>query len=51
MARMICCIKGTSTCCNVQRHWETVLERYGKDFREEGRHSYDYKLNSGRIKE
>lgn len=31
--------------------FKTVLERYGKDFREEGRHSYDYKLNSGRIKE
>ncbi len=27
-----------------------VLERYHKDFRKEGRHSYDYKLNSGRIK-
>lgn len=27
-----------------------VLERYQKDFREEGRHSYEYKLNSGRIK-
>ena len=27
-----------------------VLERYHKDFREEGRHSYDYKLKSGRIK-
>jgi short-subunit dehydrogenase len=27
-----------------------VLERYHRDFREEGRHSYDYKLNSGRIK-
>lgn len=27
-----------------------VLERYQKDFREEGRHSYDYKLNSGRVK-
>lgn len=31
--------------------FKTVLERYGKDFREEGRHSYDYKLNSGRKKE
>lgn len=31
--------------------FKTVLERYNKDFREEGRHSYDYKLNSGRIKE
>ena len=27
-----------------------VLERYHNDFREEGRHSYDYKLNSGRVK-
>lgn len=27
-----------------------VLERYHKDFREEGRHSYDYKIKSGRIK-
>jgi short-subunit dehydrogenase len=27
-----------------------VLERYHKDFREEGRHSYDYKLSSGRVK-
>lgn len=27
-----------------------VLERYHADFREEGRHSYDYKLNSGRMK-
>lgn len=27
-----------------------VLERYHKDFRQEGLHSYDYKLNSGRIK-
>lgn len=26
-----------------------VLERYHEDFREEGRHSYDYKVNSGRI--
>lgn len=25
-----------------------VLERYHNDFREEGRHSYEYKLNSGR---
>jgi short-subunit dehydrogenase len=30
--------------------FKEVLERYHKDFREEGRHSYDYKLNSGRIK-
>lgn len=29
--------------------FKNVLERYNKDFREEGRHSYDYKLNSGRI--
>lgn len=27
-----------------------VLARYQEDFREEGRHSYDYKLNSGRVK-
>lgn len=27
-----------------------VLERYHNDFRAEGEHSYDYKLNSGRIK-
>ena len=31
--------------------FKTVLERYHADFREEGRHSYDYKLNSGRIKD
>lgn len=30
--------------------FKKVLERYAADFREEGRHSYDYKLNSGRIK-
>ena len=30
----------------VYRH---VLERYHSDFRAEGRHSYDYKLESGRI--
>lgn len=29
--------------------FKAVLERYQKDFRAEGRHSYDYKLNSGRI--
>ena len=29
--------------------FKTVLARYHKDFREEGRHSYDYKFNSGRI--
>ena len=27
-----------------------VLERYHADFRKEGLHSYDYKLNSGRVK-
>lgn len=27
-----------------------VLERYHTDFREEGRHSYDYKMKSGRVK-
>lgn len=27
-----------------------VLERYHEDFRAEGEHSYDYKLNSGRVK-
>ena len=30
--------------------YKHVLERYHNDFRAEGRHSYDYKLNSGRIK-
>ena len=30
--------------------FRNVLERYHKDFREEGLHSYDYKLNSGRVK-
>ena len=30
--------------------FKTVLERYYSDFREEGRHSYDYKLKSGRVK-
>ncbi len=29
--------------------FKEVLDRYNKDFREEGRHSYDYKLNSGRV--
>lgn len=29
--------------------FKTVLARYQKDFREEGRHSYDYKVKSGRI--
>lgn len=30
--------------------FKNVLARYNADFREEGRHSYEYKLNSGRIK-
>lgn len=30
--------------------FKNVLARYQADFREEGRHSYEYKLNSGRIK-
>ena len=30
--------------------YQEVLQRYHNDFRAEGRHSYDYKLNSGRIK-
>lgn len=30
--------------------FKSVLERYQADFRAEGRHSYEYKLNSGRIK-
>jgi short-subunit dehydrogenase len=29
--------------------YQEVLRRYHEDFRAEGRHSYDYKLNSGRI--
>lgn len=29
--------------------YKAVLGRYQEDFRAEGRHSYDYKLNSGRI--
>lgn len=29
--------------------FKNVLDRYHEDFREEGRHSYDYKVNSGRI--
>ena len=29
--------------------FKTVLQRYHDDFREEGRHSYEYKLNSGRL--
>ena len=30
--------------------YKHVLERYIADFRAEGAHSYDYKLNSGRVK-
>lgn len=30
--------------------YKHVLERYSADFREEGLHSYEYKLNSGRVK-
>lgn len=30
--------------------FKNVLARYQTDFREEGRHSYEYKLNSGRVK-
>lgn len=30
--------------------FKTVLERYHNDFRAEGRHSYEYKMQSGRIK-
>ncbi len=30
--------------------FKNVLERYHTDFRAEGDHSYDYKLNSGRVK-
>lgn len=29
--------------------FKTVLSRYYEDFREEGRHSYDFKLKSGRL--
>lgn len=29
--------------------FKNVLARYHDDFREEGRHSYEYKLNSGRV--
>ena len=29
--------------------FKNVLERYHQDFRAEGRHSYEYKLNSGRV--
>lgn len=30
--------------------FKKVIERYQADFREEGRHSYDYKVQSGRVK-
>lgn len=30
--------------------YKEVLKRYHEDFREEGRHSYDYKIKSGRVK-
>lgn len=30
--------------------FKTVLERYHADFRAEGEHSYDYKIQSGRVK-
>lgn len=29
--------------------FKEVLERYHEDFRKEGIHSYEYKLNSGRV--
>ena len=29
--------------------YKEVLRRYNEDFREEGRHSYEYKLKSGRM--
>jgi short-subunit dehydrogenase len=29
--------------------YKEVLQRYHEDFRKEGCHSYDYKLNSGRV--
>ena len=32
-----------------EKVYQEVLRRYYEDFRSEGRHSYDYKLNSGRI--
>lgn len=46
--------------CHIENHddlfipkynevFKTVLERYHEDFRKEGLHSYEYKLNSGRI--
>lgn len=31
--------------------YKDVLERYHEDFRAEGIHSYEYKINSGRVKE
>ena len=30
--------------------FKNVLARYQTDFRAEGAHSYDYKVNSGRVK-
>jgi hypothetical protein len=30
--------------------FKNVLERYHKDFRAEGIHSYEYKIESGRVK-
>lgn len=35
---------------NYNEIYHTVLERYHKDFRSEGLHSYDYKVASGRVK-
>ena len=35
---------------NYDMIYKNVLERYHADFRAEGRHSYDYKLRSGRVK-
>jgi len=35
---------------NYEEVYKDVLERYQKDFREEGKHSYEYKIESGRIK-
>ena len=34
---------------NYEETYKEVLERYHQDFRTEGKHSYDYKLASGRI--
>ena len=31
--------------------FKAVLERYSADFRAEGRHSYEYKMQSGRVTE